>query len=126
MNQQYFTIEEDYSEHEFVKYLEENPLVYQEFERLCWNEIETGLKRTSAMMLIAIIRWKTRIRELNSDFKISNRWAKPLAMLFLEKEGHKIPELVATFFDFRERPQEHYQNIILKTAIQWYVINRTN
>ena len=61
----------------------QNPHVYQMFERFTHRAIDAGLVQSSAWLIINRIRWETALETKGDSFKISNDFIAYYARLFM-------------------------------------------
>lgn len=73
---------------EFELYHEENPHLFEVFEKYTFDVIAKGRKYFSAEMIINRIRWYSQVEANNDRFKINND-AKPYYARLFE---HKHPQ----------------------------------
>lgn len=90
------------TESRFQKYLAENPHVWRAFKRFTFQAINAGHTRLSAEMIVNQIRWRTLIKERNSEFKINNDF-KPF---FARKFMAEFPEYNGFFALRRSKADE--------------------
>lgn len=70
----------------FDEWLEQNPLVWELFERFTFEAIAAGMRRYSADAICHRIRWHVEIETCDRDgFKLNNNHVAYLARLFAKK-----------------------------------------
>ena len=86
---------------QFEKFNEDNPKVWQYFERFTLQAIQKGKKKISHWLIVNRIRWEIYIETTGDDFKINNNFIALYARLFVEKHPqHK------TIFSLRKMKDE--------------------
>lgn len=83
---------------EFDKFHNENPRVYQLFERFTLEAISRGHGHYSADAIMHRVRWETSISTTDPEFKINNNHVAFYARMFMDNN----PERVG-FFETRQR-----------------------
>lgn len=63
----------------------ENPQVWNLFERFTKQAIQRGHTRLSAWLIVNRIRWETSVETTGKDFKISNNYVAFYSRHFMEK-----------------------------------------
>ena len=82
----------------FWTWLDENEHIYQAFQKIAHKErFENGRLNFSARAIIDKLRWDTPIKEINSQFKLSNEMGTGLSRLCMAE----YPELKG-FFRIRD------------------------
>jgi hypothetical protein len=81
----------------FIKYHQENPQIWQVFEKFCLDAIKRGHNKLSAEFIVNIIRWETRVSATDDDFKINNTYKPFYSRLFLQTHPN-----LKTFFELRD------------------------
>jgi hypothetical protein len=86
---------------QFEKFNEENPKVWEYFERFTLQAIHKGKNKISHWLIVNRIRWEIYIETTGDDFKINNNFIALYARLFVEKyPQHK------TIFSLRKMKDE--------------------
>ena len=67
----------------FNKFDNENPQVYELFQKFTFMAIKRGHNRLSAWMIANRIRWETSIETFGEDYKISNDFIALYARKFM-------------------------------------------
>ena len=83
---------------DFLTYHQENPQVWEAFEKFAWQAIRSGRTRLSADLIIQRLRWYTTIETVGDEYKINDHYSADYARLFMEK----YPQYQG-FFATRER-----------------------
>ena len=65
----------------FKQYNQENPQIYQEFEKIAFQLIRRGYKRLSSKFICEIVRYNSMVSG-NDMFKINNSYTADYARLF--------------------------------------------
>lgn len=69
----------------FVSFHNQNPHVFEEFERQALIAIGKGREKISAKLIINWIRWNEYLRTSDKNFRINDAYQSYYARLFLEK-----------------------------------------
>lgn len=68
----------------FNKFNEDNPHIYLEFEKQCFNAINRGRTKLSSKLIINWIRWNEFLRTSDKNFKINDAYQSYYSRLFIE------------------------------------------
>jgi len=69
---------------EFFDFHKVNPNVYAVFERFSLEAAESGIKKTSAWLIVNRIRWEVEIKTYGDEYKIQNGYIQYYARLFMK------------------------------------------
>jgi hypothetical protein len=69
---------------QFIKWHEQNPQVWREFEKLALELIAAGRKRYGAKCIMEVVRFN-RMIETRTDFKVNNSYVTYYARIFAIK-----------------------------------------
>ena len=69
----------------FLAYHQENPHIWEMFERFALQAIKSGQTRLSADLIIQRLRWETMLSAIKDNYKINDHYSADYARLFMEK-----------------------------------------
>lgn len=69
----------------FLNYHNDNPVVFNMFERFTMNAIKSGRKNFGAKLVGERLRWYSQVETKNDIFKINNNYISFYARMFEEK-----------------------------------------
>lgn len=69
----------------FLKYHQDNPHVWEAFERFALQAAESGRRRIGSAMILERIRWYSMIETTGDKYKVNNNYKSDYARLFNEK-----------------------------------------
>ena len=68
----------------FTEFHNDNPKVYQAFEKEAFRAIKAGRKKLSAKLILNFIRWNYFIESTDENFKINDGFQSYYGRLFME------------------------------------------
>ena len=93
----------------FNKFNNENPHIFEAFEKECFKAIEKGRTKLSAKLIINWIRWNEFLRSSDKNFKINDAYQSYYARLFIEI--NPIHKDVFELRKLRNEEQGAYMNV---------------
>jgi len=67
----------------FLSYLNENWHLWEGFSQRAFQMVKTGRSHYSAKTIIQVLRFHTDLTEVNSEFKVNDKWAADFGRLFM-------------------------------------------
>lgn len=68
---------------EFLEFDRENPQVWDLFERFTFELVRAGAKKFGARMVWERMRWETRVRTSDTDYRLNDHWVPHYARKFM-------------------------------------------
>ena len=67
----------------FIRFHDDNPGVYELFQRFAFEAYGRGHRRMSADLILPRVRWETDVVTRDNSFKLNNNWTAYYARLFM-------------------------------------------
>jgi len=93
----------------FIEFHNENPHIFQSFERQALSAIDKGKKKISAKLIINWIRWNEYLESTDKNFTVNDAYQSYYARHFVDKYPQH-----SDVFEFRKlRNEDHTQTMIV-------------